>query len=118
MDAVWDERAFGELLAASDFFVHLHKRCETGHAPVTFRVPMLLSAGKIVLSERSHPKDEAVYQDLVAFAPQEEIVRLHAAVAAERPARRAERMQRVQRDFEARFAPRNVFREASIAQDF
>ena len=32
--------------------------CERRHAPVTFRHAVLLSAGKLILSERAYPLDE------------------------------------------------------------
>ena len=65
----WDEVKLGELLRKHAFFVNIHKSCGDALSPMEgFRMASLLSAGGLVISERSHPRDELEYRSLVTFA--------------------------------------------------
>ena len=67
-------RAFGDAelrtmaLARARIFVNLHKACGvTGQALESFRVAQLLNGNRLLLSERSHPRDESEYAGMVFF---------------------------------------------------
>jgi hypothetical protein len=64
----WDEESFAaRVLKRSDIFVNLHKTCGNAHNPVTWRNPILLNHGKLVLSERAHAEDEAEFNGMIMF---------------------------------------------------
>ena len=94
---------------------NLHKGCEaSGSTPVTFRVPRILSTppGKVVISERCNPRDEAEFAGLVHFMPTHEVPsafqRLCTNPGWRTPAQAAHRR------FRETFAPRVLFERAGI----
>ena len=104
-------------------WLNLHKGCGDTHNPVTFRVAKALLAGRLILSERAHAKDEAEHAGLgISFhdnmsaiaAAYERLVRdynragVTALTAAE---------QRVA-TFRQRFDPRRIFERANIYADW
>ena len=112
--AAWNVSALRALLRRHDFFLNIHKGCERGHAPVTFRASWLLSAGKLLLSERADARDEREYAGLVTFASQPE---LPAAYRRLRAQPRAGLKRAVLAGFRARFTPRALFERAGIYTD-
>ena len=111
----WNVSALGALLLRHDLFLNIHKGCERGHAPVTFRAAWLLSAGKLVVSEHADVRDEAAYAGLIVFASQPEIGAAYAALRA-RP--RAALKHEVFAAYQRRFAPLALFEAAGVYRDF
>ena len=66
---VWDAASFetsitGRYLVA----INMHKDCGNAHSPVeAFRIAQLVNARILVLSERSHTKDEVEFAGVVRF---------------------------------------------------
>ncbi len=112
--SVWNESAFGEMLSKHDLFVNLHKGCRTGD-PVTFRVPVLLNEGKLILSDRAYSHDEDEFKGMVLFAG---VGRLADAYRALRATDTAPLQRHAARLFAARFAPRETFRRAGLYEEW
>ena len=65
----WSDAALERVMRKHVFFVNIHRTCGDAQSPLEgFRMAPLLRAGKVVLSERSCPRDEAEYRGLVTFA--------------------------------------------------
>jgi hypothetical protein len=112
----WEDEPLAEILRTDHFFLNLHKGCEAaGRSPVTFRVPRILSmpGGRIVLSERCHPFDEAEFNGTVRFMPQEAIPAAFDRLCHSEDEWRAE-ARRAHEVFRERFEPRHLFKEAGI----
>ena len=110
----WRER----VLARSGTFVNLHKDCGNVHSPITFRVPKLLNAERLVLSERSHPLDEHEYAGILSFY--DDMTSLAAAfekLSAEEGGWESRAREAAAR-FRVRFAPQRVFRRAGVLELF
>ena len=107
-----------------DLFLNIHKGCERGHAPVTFRAAWLLSAGKLVVSEHADVRDEAAYAGLIVFASKPEIGAAYAALRARPRAALKHEVFRVPLKHEVfaayqrRFAPLALFEAAGVYRDF
>lgn len=113
--SAWNISALRDLLRRHHYFLNLHKGCETGHAPVTFRASWLLSAGKLVLSDHADSRDEKEYAGLISFVSQ------HALPAAYRKLRaqpRASLQAAILNGFRERFAPRALFARANVYTDW
>ena len=83
---------------------------------ITFRVPKLLNARRLVLSERAHPLDEREYRGIVRFHDNltslaDDFERLVASGEWEREARKASAR------FRERFAMRAVLRRAGVLRE-
>ena len=67
--SVYTDAAFQRWLSdnSSLVFLNLHKGTGDHHNPVSVRLARLLSAGGLVISERSYPADEAQYAGIVPF---------------------------------------------------
>lgn len=115
--SVWNESALSAFLHRHDFFLNLHKGCERGHAPVTFRHALLLSAAKLVVSERCHPLDEDAYKGLITFAPQQEMASIHSSWAKLPRQEVVARQQSIAAGFRRRFAPQRIFENAGIYKE-
>ena len=48
-------------------FLILQRRCGDAHSAVAVRVPQLLARSALIISERCHPTDEAMYEGMVDF---------------------------------------------------
>ena len=114
-EARWRDK----VLARANVFVNLHKECTERHNPITFRVPKLLNAGRLVLSERAHPADEREWAGIVSFY--DNITALAAAflqLVDDDGANGWEpRARAANAAFRERFAPGAVFRRAGIIDD-
>ena len=110
----FDEEGFRRLLGQSAIWLNLHKACGDAHNPVTFRVPKLLHAGRLVLSERSHPKDEAQFRGLVEFHDNMSAIAQRFRELAARPREYTERAHLAAARFRHRFAPEAIFVRARI----
>ena len=112
--SAWSAARMAAVLRSHGSFVNVHKGCNESSNPVAPRVPMLLSARALVISERCHNLDEREYEGMVSFVPFEDIPREFAAMRAlnrmERMALIAARAAR----FAARFEPRRVYEEAGV----
>lgn len=108
----WDDRGFVRVLDRFDLFVNLHKGCGDAHNPVTFRVPKLLNARKLVLSERCHPRDEAEFDQMVLFLDNMTAI----GQVYQQLARRGwqERARAAAARFRRHFQPVDIFRRAGI----
>ena len=111
-----DEAFVDRVLGRANVFVNLHKACGEAHNPVVFRVAKLLSAGRLVLSERAHPDDEIEYAGMVTFLPNvSEIATAFERIVAGGDWRR--RADEASARFRKRFQPRAVFRRANVYAD-
>ena len=104
-----------QVLARSGIFVNLHKGCGEAHNPITFRVPKLLNAERLVLSERAHPLDEKEFAGIVSFYDG-----LPALATAFEQLTRDGSWQAKAREaaarFRVRFAPQRVLRRAGVLE--
>lgn len=114
----WNDSALTGVISRHEIFLNLHKGCESGHAPVTFRAARILSAGKLLLSERAHPRDEAAYSGLITFASLAELPAAYRALRAATPGDRMSLAQRVFRNYTRQFAPRALFEAAGVYRDW
>ena len=115
--AVWTDAGLAALLRQYDCFLNVHKNCERGHAPVTFRHALLLSAGKLLLSERAYPRDEAEYEGMVTFVDRDHIPREYRRLLARRAAWRADAARAYAR-FRRGFSPARLFARAGIFREW
>lgn len=116
--SVWNVSAFAALMRHRQVFLNLHKQCERGHAPVTFRHALLLSHGKLILSERAHAGDEAEFAGLITFVPQESIAKELARLFASSPAELARLITSRGAEFRRRFDPFSIIERAGILADW
>ena len=112
--SVWNESALAAVLGRYDIYLNVHKNCASG-GPVTFRNALLLSAGKLILSDRAHPRDEAEFAGMVQFVPLADIGAAYRRLRTHDV--RAER-QRAHALFQERFQPRDIFQRAGIYRDW
>ena len=117
---VWDDGAMARLAGSARLVVNLHKRCmqsEQAQPAEATRLSQVLSAGGAVVSQRSHPQDEAAYAGLVSFAELRHLPTLvsqqlaAAAWTAANGSADAERARRAAA-FRARFAPEKILARA------
>ena len=112
----WEDEPLAQILHTDQFYLNLHKGCEAaGRSPVTFRVSRILSmpGGRMILSERCHPFDEAEFNGTVHFMPQEAIPSVFDRLCHSEDEWRAE-ARRAHEVFRERFEPRHLFQEAGI----
>ena len=110
----WSDARMAAVLRSHGTFVNVHKGCNESSNPVAPRVPMLLSARALVISERCHALDEREYEGMVSFVPFEDIPREFAAMRALSRVERAALVAARAARFAARFAPRRVYEEAGV----
>ena len=65
---VWNDTMFArEIVGRYNLSLNLHRECGDAQQPLeAFRISQLVSAGRLVISERSYPRDEAEYQGIGA----------------------------------------------------
>ena len=85
-----------------------------GYGYSFFPPRQLLSAARLVASQRAHPLDEAAYAGLVTFVPLDQIAATHRAWANMTSQSRAARQLEVWELFRKRFAPPRLFADAGI----
>ena len=112
---VWNDSALNAVMAKYDLFVNLHKHCAS-FGPITFRNSLLLSAGKVIVSDRAHPLDEAEYRGMMRFVPLEQISQVYRELVARRSYR--EEQREVHMQFQARFHPVKLMWRANVFQDW
>ena len=112
---VWNESAFDGLMRSHDVYLNLHKECASG-GPITFRVPLLLGRGKLILSARAYAADEAEYDGMVFFLEQDRLAPTYAALV--RSANIDALRWEAHRRFAERFAPREIFRRAAVFREW
>ena len=113
---IHNEEAFIDLAASSDkIFLNLHRRCDEREHQVPlemFRLQRYLSAGQLVVSERSHPGDEARLHGIVTFVNFSDIVNAYTQLAnRSRAARVALASQRL-RAYRTRCEPGRILRDS------
>lgn len=115
---IWDDASFvAEVLNQFDLFVNLDKDCGDAHGPVTFRNARLLNAGKLIISERMHPADEAEYAGMLLLANNmSHIASLYLQLI--QSGDWCERADAAALAFRKKFGPRDVFARARIYRDF
>ena len=113
--SVWNDSALMRVFERYDLYLNLHKRCAPG-GPVTFRHALLLSAGKLVLSDRAHPRDEAEYAGMVRFVPQARLAEEYRAMVLGSDYRAEQR--RAHERFRTRFQPEAIFHRAGVYRDW
>ena len=116
-DEAWNDTALAALLQRYDVFVNLHKdrRTRSGRAAAleSFRNSLLLSARKLVISERAHARDESEYDGMVVFS--DDIASDYYRLVDDMHAGSVARMLiRSSAKFRERFAPVELFRRAGI----
>eukprot|EP00928_Gymnodinium_smaydae_P040949 TRINITY_DN2772_c0_g2_i1.p1 TRINITY_DN2772_c0_g2~~TRINITY_DN2772_c0_g2_i1.p1 ORF type:complete len:390 (-),score=64.56 TRINITY_DN2772_c0_g2_i1:86-1255(-) len=118
---VWDDDGFKALLSTTDIFLNLNHRCdmndtftEKNRQPVFWRVPKLINAHGLVISEPCWPEDAAEFEGLVDFVPFSKIPKKFAELAA-LPAQERQRLgDERAKLFARKFAPKHIFERASI----
>jgi len=72
--SIWDRNSFADMLASHSIFLNIHKGCSLDladqrdvPAPVTWRVPKLLNAGRLLVSAHCDPMDEVEFEGMVTF---------------------------------------------------
>eukprot|EP00928_Gymnodinium_smaydae_P049741 TRINITY_DN333_c0_g1_i3.p1 TRINITY_DN333_c0_g1~~TRINITY_DN333_c0_g1_i3.p1 ORF type:complete len:389 (+),score=98.37 TRINITY_DN333_c0_g1_i3:82-1248(+) len=118
---VWDDESFKALLNKTDIFLNMNHDCdmngtfkEDERQEVFWRVPKLINAHALVISEPCWPEDAAEFEGLVDFVPFNSIPQkfeeLSALPAAERRRIADERAEL----FKKKFTPKDIFERASI----
>eukprot|EP00928_Gymnodinium_smaydae_P040946 TRINITY_DN2772_c0_g1_i1.p1 TRINITY_DN2772_c0_g1~~TRINITY_DN2772_c0_g1_i1.p1 ORF type:complete len:394 (-),score=63.38 TRINITY_DN2772_c0_g1_i1:86-1267(-) len=118
---VWADDGFKALLSTTDIFLNMNHRCDLHDTlrddernPVFWRVPKLINAHGLVISEPCWPEDAAEFEGLVDFVPfskiPEKFAEFSALPAAERRRLGAERAKL----FAQKFEPTKIFERASI----
>merc|ERR1712008_483123 len=79
---VWDSTAFQRFIRQNSVFLHLHKACRRDGHVTAARMSNLLSAGAIVISMSSYPKDAKEFDGLVIFASLEKMNRVYANISS------------------------------------
>ena len=97
-----------------NIFVNLHKGCGK-RMPVTFRNAVLLNAAKLIVSDRSDPRDEQMYAGLIYFT---EVAEIADGYRALRHGNWPLRQQKIHEDFRVRFDPLRLFEGANIYGDW
>ena len=72
---IWAEQDYAKMLLEHDIFLNLHKVCGDPHNPVTWHYSKLLNAHGLIISERSHPTDEAEFASLIDFVSLDQVQR-------------------------------------------
>ena len=93
-----------------DVFLNLHKDAYAAR-PVTFRNAVLLSEGKLIVSERAYAKDETEYDGMILFS--DDIVSDYHRLVDDVDVA-TQFLRRASEKFPARFAPVELFRRAGI----
>lgn len=117
VSGVWSAKALGELLRTHWLFLNIHKRCNLeGGQPLEPRVGMLVNAGAMVMSERAHPEDEAVFAGMpaVIFCNVSAVPREYKRLSALPVGERRRRVAESQRLFAERWAPLRIMQRAGI----
>ena len=97
-----------------DVFLNLHKDAYAAR-PVTFRNAVLLSEGKLIVSERAYAKDETEYDGMILFS--DDIVSDYHRLVDDVDVA-TQFLRRASEKFPARFAPVELFRRAGIYEDW
>ena len=107
-------RALGAL---GGIHLNLHRWCGNVSSPVAFeafRAALLLSAGAVLISERSHPRDEAAFSGMVTFASLQDIPRMYARISRLSREQRQAMGDVARARFERSFTAVQVFERAGI----
>eukprot|EP00928_Gymnodinium_smaydae_P040947 TRINITY_DN2772_c0_g1_i2.p1 TRINITY_DN2772_c0_g1~~TRINITY_DN2772_c0_g1_i2.p1 ORF type:complete len:416 (-),score=79.53 TRINITY_DN2772_c0_g1_i2:42-1223(-) len=118
---VWADSGFKALLNTTDLFLNMNHRCDMNEdltdddrQPVFWRVPKLINAHGLVISEPCWPEDQAEFEGMVDFVPfskiPEKFAELSALPASERQRLGNERAEL----FAKKFEPKKILERASI----
>ena len=113
-DNAWNNTAIAALMQHFDVFLNLHKDAYAAR-PVTFRNAVLLSEGKLIVSERAYAKDETEYDGMILFS--DDIVSDYHRLVDDVDVA-TQFLRRASEKFPARFAPVELFRRAGIYKDW
>ena len=92
----------------------MHKDCGQRHSHLeAFRIAKLLSAGRLVLSERAHPRDEHEHAEVVTFFDNANHLRALYSGLVRADAWRGV-AERAAARFRERFEPHAIFRRAGV----
>jgi hypothetical protein len=109
------EDAFATRLTNRTFFLNIHKKCGWADMPLeSLRLAKLLNYGGIILSETSHPEDEAAFRGLVTFAQPSDLGREYRRVVGMSHAQRLELARSTRDEFMRRSEPSRVFQAAGV----
>ena len=113
-DNAWNNTAIAALMQRFDIFLNLHKDVYAAR-PVTFRNAVLLTEGKLIVSERAYAKDETEYEGMILFS--DDIVSDYHRLVDDVDVA-TQFLRRSSEKFPARFAPVELFRRAGIYSDW
>jgi len=111
---VWNSTAFQSFIQQNSLFFHLHKTCEQAGPVTAARMSNILSAGAIVISMSSYPKDAKEFDGLIIFASLEKMHRVYANISSLSSKERSEMGNKLRGAYARRFAPAAIFRRAGI----
>ena len=116
---VWSNKTFRDLIQSSNgpsIFLSIHKNCNRAGMPFeALRGSLLLSAGALLISERSYTKDMNEYRGMVNFAPAGRALREAAtAIMVLSADEREVRARRANAAFQSRFSPLAIIKKARV----
>lgn len=123
MSNVWSARTFQKMLETEEVFLNIHKSmknknwndsCDDAHNPVTFRVPLLLNTGALIISQKSYKADENQYKDMVSFVAFEDIGKEYNYFKSLSVSERQVLATRRHALFAKTFMPSKIFNESGV----
>ena len=112
--SVWNDTGLERTLREHNLFLNIHKHCASG-GPVTFRQSLFISHGKLILSDRAHPKDEAEYRGMMIFVELSQLESTYRRLV-KNGYRTEQRL--AHKRFRLRFQPDQIMRRANVYRDF
>lgn len=112
----WSDEAMAATLAVCPVALNLHRTCGNPHSPLqSVRLAALLDGNRFVLSERSHPKDEAEFAGIVEFVDNtSELATVFARLAGLGRMGLYNRALNASQRFRQRFQPAAIFERAGL----
>jgi len=111
---IWSRDAFHKFIRENSLFVHLHKDCDKQGPVTAARMSQLISAGAIIISMHSYPRDANEYDGIINFTSVEKMHSVYANISSLSREERSELGSMSRAAFAERFAADVIFRRAGI----